>query len=244
MVWKQVFKTACFWCLSVLWRAAAFVISQTLFLLGDTISYLRSFRFGPRAQKSESGATPDEALNEGSEPADPSLDCCTFSPTTPTHNEFLPRSSFCGSGYIFLPFLFDSLIIFFSIPITAFFLEDDFANYSSGFLIKNMFVFLLVSFSCFLLLRTYSHYDDASLVRDSKIETFINFFDCRRAISPLFVAIIVATILFSPLVFLLGQLEKITLSTIIWNIFTCLILIAIVRKTIVSLCAHVKNLLT
>jgi hypothetical protein len=144
------------------------------------------------------------------------------------------------SVYEVLPFFFDSIIIFFSIPLTAMIFEEEFAGYSSGFLVKNMTVFLLVAYGNFLLLNTYSCSIPWPLCGlRASYKALLYTFDHKKAMAPIFVAIMITTVLFTPLMMLMGQLERLALSTISWNVVTCCGGVALVRRLVVFVVSRV-----
>lgn len=103
--------------------------------------------------------------------------------------------------------LADSFIAFFSLSFSAWLLEDGFAEYSSGFLVKNMLVFALVTTACFLVLHTHRQASQLSL---------------RTDMPALTVAAVLATALFYPLMQLLGQLEQFSNPTPFLNMLVLL----------------------
>ncbi|MDR0633070.1 MAG: hypothetical protein LBF84_02930 [Holosporales bacterium] len=109
-----------------------------------------------------------------------------------------------------LSFTLDSIVAFFSVFTTAFLFEDEFFEYSSGFLVKNMLVFLLLSTGSFIFLKTH---------------TTAFYKDARKELAPLFVAITLSTAMYYPLMLLMGQLESFSLTTPILNIFVCMALL-------------------
>lgn len=117
-------------------------------------------------------------------------------------------------------FATDIIITFFSMYITSFFFEDDFFEYSSGFLLKNMIVFSLVTTGCFVGLKTH-------------LSTL--YVSARDDLSPLFVAIFISTLIYYPLMILMGQLESLSIATPFLNLFVCILILSIPRKIVTML---------
>ncbi|MDR3285452.1 MAG: hypothetical protein LBS83_02075 [Holosporales bacterium] len=118
-----------------------------------------------------------------------------------------------------ITFSIDCIISFFSLCITTFIFDTNFFEYSSGFLIKNMFVFFLTSTGTFIVFKTYI----TAPGKNAKEET-----------PYLFLALTLSTLIFYPLMFLLGQLESFSISTPVLNLFICTILLYFSRKALIS----------
>lgn len=108
----------------------------------------------------------------------------------------------------------DSLIAFFSLYFSAYVCEDEFSEYSSGFLLKNMLVFMMTTVSAFLILETHK-----------KASTY----QARLDYIPLTIAMTISTVCYYPLMLLMGQLESFSNSTPVVNLFLSILLMCVPR---------------
>lgn len=109
--------------------------------------------------------------------------------------------------------MLDGIISFFSLFVTARIVEAEFSEYSSGFLIKNMLVFFMITFSVFLFFGTHRKYYSYS----------------KKDSIPIFVAVLISSVIFLPFMNLIGRLESFSDITPFVNILVCTMLICFPR---------------
>lgn len=134
----------------------------------------------------------------------------------------LIRTNVCWNGCAlqglslreFYVFVMDSLVAFFSLYGTVLLCEEDVGEYSSGFLVKNMLVFVCLFVSIALVLGT------PKLVAKLRV---------RSDYIALAIAWITTTAIFYPLMYLMGQLESLSMMTPVFNVFMGLALSSLPR---------------
>ena len=118
---------------------------------------------------------------------------------------------------------FDAFLAFLSLFISIHLrIGMDFLDYSPSYILKNMLVFSLVSTSIFLWLQTYQAFWRYTTIED---------------MSPIFLSVILANLLFFPLMMLMNQGDFLPYSVLIINVFVLSICLMIPR----FLCKMVYN---
>lgn len=125
---------------------------------------------------------------------------------------WLARDAFIRNSQTPFLLLADLTFVFFSLLISAALCEPDFSAFSSGFLLKNMVVFTLVTASVFLLLRLYDDPHDLS-------EAWPKWLKPSWAPRALAIPLVCAWACALPFLRFLGQMERFSVITPVFNIF-------------------------